>query len=133
VSLAPEPGAAGQSEATPAPATGEFTGSTNATPEGEADGAGGRRGSAPSLGHLVQPRYPESARRAGIQGRALLAVTVHADGTVGDIRLKQSAGHDDLDAAAVDAVKRWRFAPAQRWGTAVDFCCVEIPIDFHLH
>jgi protein TonB len=72
-------------------------------------------------------------RRAAIEGTAVVVVAIQADGSVGEVRLRQSAGHAELDAAAVEAVKRWRFAPAQRRGVAVQFCCVEIPIAFRLH
>src|SRR5207302_449003 len=69
---------------------------------------------APRGGYQVRPSYPTSARRAGIQGTTLLGVFVGADGRVGDVIVKQSAGHPDLDAAAAEAVKRWRFEPARR-------------------
>lgn len=72
-------------------------------------------------------------RRAALQGTSVVLAAIRADGSVGEVRLKQSAGHADLDTAAVDAVKRWHFAPARRRGVAVDFCCVEIPIAFRLH
>ena len=86
----------------------------------------------PRAGQRVSPTYPEHARRAAVQGTSVVIAAIRADGSVGEVRLKQSAGHPDLDAAAIDAVHRWRFAPAQRRGVAVDFCCVEIPIAFRL-
>jgi len=96
-------------------------------PEGDGAGVG-----APTLGHRVAPSYPESMRRAALEGTAVVLAAIHADGSVGDVRLRQSAGHWELDTAAVDAVRRWRFRPAQRRGLAVEFCCIEIPIVFRL-
>jgi protein TonB len=99
---------------------------------GAPGGTGEGRLSPPGVGFRVEPAYPEAARRAAAHGTALVAIAVRADGSVGEVRLMQSAGRDDLDGAAVDAVKKWRFAPAQRRGAAVDFCCIEIPFRFGL-
>ena len=65
-------------------------------------------------GSQAQPSYPESARRQGIQGTATLRVQVLANGQVGEVAVEQSAGHPDLDQAAIDAARRWRFEPARR-------------------
>ena len=61
----------------------------------------------PLGGYQVRPRYPESARRAGVQGTTLLKLRVLENGRVGDVVVEQSAGHRDLDHAAADAVKKW--------------------------
>jgi len=86
---------------------------------------------APRGGYQVKPSYPTSARRAGIQGTTLLGVFVGADGHVGDVVVKQSAGHPDLDAAAADAVRRWRFEPARRGSEPVAMW-VLLPVQFRL-
>jgi periplasmic protein TonB len=86
---------------------------------------------APRGGYQVRPSYPTSARRAGIQGTTLLGVFVAADGRVGEVVVKQSAGHPDLDAAAADAVKRWRFEPARRGSESVAMW-VLLPVEFRL-
>ncbi|NIP98177.1 MAG: TonB family protein, partial [Akkermansiaceae bacterium] len=52
-----------------------------------------------------QPPYPKSARRAGTEGRVLLAVQVRSDGRVGSVRVSESSGSAVLDSAAVSAVK----------------------------
>ncbi len=85
----------------------------------------------PRGGYQVTPSYPASARRLGIEGTALLRVFVDAKGHVGDVVVKQSAGHPDLDRAAADAVRRWRFDPA-RQGTDAVAMWVELPVEFHL-
>jgi TonB family protein len=65
-------------------------------------------------GSQAQPLYPDSARRLDIQGTTTLRVQVLADGQVGEVAVEQSAGHPDLDQAAVDAARQWRFQPARR-------------------
>lgn len=85
----------------------------------------------PRGGYQVTPSYPASARRLGIEGTALLRVFVDSDGRVGDVVVKQSAGHPDLDRAAAEAVRRWRFEPARRGADTVAMW-VELPVEFHL-
>jgi len=85
----------------------------------------------PRGGYQVRPSYPSSARRLGIQGMTTLRVYVAADGRVGDVIVHESAGHPDLDSAAADAVKRWRFEPARR-GTEAVGVWVLLPVEFRL-
>jgi protein TonB len=70
-------------------------------------------------------------RRLGIQGTTLLRVHVLADGRIGDVLVERSAGHSDLDRAAMDAVRRWRFEPARRGDDAVAMW-VLLPVEFRL-
>jgi periplasmic protein TonB len=85
----------------------------------------------PRGGYQVRPSYPNNARRLGIQGTTLLSIFVAVDGRVADVVIKQSAGHPDLDQAAADAVKRWRFEPARRGNEAVAMW-VLLPVEFRL-
>ena len=89
------------------------------------------RTAAPRGGYQAWPSYPANARRLGIQGTTLLSVFVAVDGRVGDVVVQQSAGHPDLDRAAADAVKRWRFEPARRGAEAVAIW-VLLPVEFRL-
>jgi len=59
----------------------------------------------------VAPVYPLIARRKGLYGEVLLMVELHKDGSIANIVIKKSSGHDILDKAALSAVKRWIFAP----------------------
>jgi protein TonB len=101
------------------------------------DGSGRGRGEAPSsparptAGHQVKPRYPESARRANIQGTTLLKLQVLANGKVGEVLIEKSAGHRDLDNAAAEAVKKWLFEPARMGKTPVAVW-VLLPVKFEL-
>jgi periplasmic protein TonB len=85
----------------------------------------------PTGGYQVRPSYPSTARRLGVQGTTLLRVHVLEDGRVGGIDVEQSAGHPDLDQAATDAVRRWRFEPARRGEQAVAMW-VRLPVEFRL-
>lgn len=89
------------------------------------------RPSRPVGGYQVKPWYPESARQEGIQGTTELKVLVGANGSVGQVLVVKSAGHPDLDRAAVDAVKTWRFDPARRGREAVAIWVI-IPVQFKL-
>ena len=93
--------------------------------------AGVTRVARPTGGYQVRPSYPSSARRLGAQGTTMLRVHVLDDGRVGDVDIEESAGHRDLDQAAADAVRRWRFEPARRGDEAVAMW-VRVPVEFRL-
>ena len=77
------------------------------------------------------PDYPRDAFRRRESGTVLLRVHVGADGDPHDIDLISSSGSRSLDRAAIDAVRRWRFAPAMRGETPVEGI-VQVPIEFAL-
>lgn len=85
----------------------------------------------PQGGYQVRPTYPTTPRRLGIQGTTLLRVHVLADGRIGDVLVESSAGHPDLDEAAIGAVRGWRFDPARR-GTEPVAMWVLLPVEFRL-
>ena len=85
----------------------------------------------PSGGYQVRPSYPSTARRLGIEGTSLLRVYVAADGRVADVQVDQTAGHPDLDRAAMDAVRRWKFEPGRRGSEPVGMW-VRLPVQFVL-
>jgi protein TonB len=85
----------------------------------------------PQGGYQVRPTYPSTPRRLGIQGTTLLRVYVLADGRIGDVLVESSAGHPDLDQAAIGAVRGWRFDPARR-GTEPVAMWVLLPVEFRL-
>ena len=83
----------------------------------------------PRGGYQYFPPYPSAARRLGVQGTTILHVLVANTGLVAQVVVKQSAGHPDLDQAATDAVRRWRFEPARR-GTEPVEMWVQLPFEF---
>ena len=77
------------------------------------------------------PRKKNARRKAGAQGTTLLKLRVLENGKVGEVQIERSAGHPDLDNAAVDAVKRWLFEPA-RMGTTPVAVWVLLPVKFQI-
>lgn len=55
------------------------------------------------------PRYPEDAKRAGVQGVVQVEIVIDEAGRVRDARVVRSVPM--LDQAALDGVRRWRFDP----------------------
>ncbi|MBA2356204.1 MAG: energy transducer TonB, partial [Acidobacteria bacterium] len=107
---------------------------------GIGDGSGGGEGGGPyrpgsgveppRLLREVKPDYTEDARRRGLEGEVVLEIVVRRDGRVGDVRVRQGLG-SGLDQQAVEAVRRWQFAPATRKGRQVDVV-VEVAVEFRL-
>lgn len=77
------------------------------------------------------PGYPDLSRRLGEKGTVTLEILVKANGTVGEVKIKESSGYKRLDKAAVNAIKRWRFVPASQAGAPIDYW-YEIPFEFGL-
>lgn len=67
----------------------------------------------------IPPVYPPSARERGLEGRVVIRLVVGVDGVPSEVGVTQSSGVESFDAAAVDAVRQWRFEPARRAGVAV--------------
>lgn len=59
--------------------------------------------------HQVVPEYPEDARRAGVQGTAVLNAVVSAEGKVTEVQVV--SGPEALTLAASNAVRGWRYEP----------------------
>ena len=78
-----------------------------------------------------KPVYPPLSRRLNEEGKVWLRVRVGADGSALEVELKQGSGHARLDAAARDAVARWRFVPAKRGAEPIE-SWVAVPILFAL-
>jgi TonB family protein len=74
------------------------------------------------------PGYPAALRKAGIKGRAVVAVRITPKGAVID-PVVESASDPAFGEAALSAVRGWRFIPRVKDGRAVE-SRVEIPIAF---
>jgi len=77
------------------------------------------------------PTYPAQALAGGIEGTVLLRLRIAADGRVSKVEIIDSSDHLILDAAAVRAVRTWRFVPARRAGAPVA-TTVRLPVRFAL-
>ncbi len=65
----------------------------------------------PAVIKRVDPKYPDLARKAGIEGRVILKVWIDKRGKVKDVVVLKSSA-EMLDAAAIAAAKQWEFTPA---------------------
>jgi TonB family protein len=138
-------GSNGKGSTTARRESGEFSGGNDAgAPASRREGTGETRqeGSSvwqskdadavPRYGDNARPAYPPLARLRGYQGVVILFVEVLADGRVGQMGIRRSAGHEILDRAALEAVRTWRFEPGRRAGQAVTMS-VEVPVRFVLN
>ena len=85
----------------------------------------------PSYGFTPRPGYPAVAIRRGYEGSVLLNVRVLPNGKPEEVTVFKSSGYKVLDNAALKAVKKWKFVPAQRGFKAVS-SWVKVPIEFRL-
>ena len=67
----------------------------------------------------VDPSYPSQLMRENVAGTVIVYAVIHADGSVGNIRVLRGVD-DRLDRFACNAVSQWRFQPATKNGTPVD-------------
>ena len=67
----------------------------------------------------TEPIYPPASRRAGEEGTVKLRILVDERGMPRDVQLAQGSGFARLDQAAMDAVRKWRFAAATNGSQAV--------------
>lgn len=94
--------------------TGTSTGSgsaTRGTPQGRGRGAGDAEGTGSgrlACRECAKPKYPERARRKGIEGSTKVKLEVDDRGNVTDAKVAQSSGNADMDKEAVRAARRWK-------------------------
>jgi TonB family protein len=86
---------------------------------GVGGGAFSRTGvTAPRAIYDPEPEYSDEARRVKHQGVVVLSLVVDAQGQARNIRVARSLGMG-LDEKAIEAVKKWRFAPGTKDGSPV--------------
>jgi TonB family protein len=68
----------------------------------------------------VAPKFPASTRNRNVNGWVELEFTVKPDGSTGDIVVTNSSPRKTFDAAAMSAVRQWRYKPVMRDGQAVE-------------
>lgn len=70
------------------------------------------------------PRYPQNAYEAGIEGYVQLEVVIAPDGIVSSAKVLKAEPSGWFEAAALEAVKQWRYPPAGReivFKVSIDF------------
>lgn len=87
--------------------------------------------SAPRAIYSPDPEYSEEARKAKYQGVCVLWLVVGADGRPQQVRVTRSLGLG-LDEKAIEAVKTWKFEPAQKDGHPVSVQ-INVEVSFRLY
>ena len=72
----------------------------------------------PKATYNPNPVYPPSASKDRVTGDVMMEAIVDENGRVQNIRVVRSL-RNDLDNAAVDTFRRWRFEPARKDGQAM--------------
>jgi len=118
--------------------TGSFTVSVPRIGGGRRGGGGGGGSllgedmdSPPTPVTKIQPSYPTSLLSKGIGGKVLVLCSVDETGKVVSTSIKKSSGNSELDKAAVNAVTKWKFKPAQKAGRNMRATCV-VPFNFEV-
>ncbi len=114
-----------------APPPAETAPSVNAANAGH--GSNAANGAATAAVPISQPppTYPRNAMQMSREGRVRVRVDIGADGIPTDSSVVESSGDHDLDRAAMQGVRRWRFKPAMAHGAPVA-SNVTVPIEFKL-
>jgi protein TonB len=82
-----------------------------------------------NLIYRVQPDYPEIARQVRVQGPVRLRAIIGKGGTIENLVVE--SGHPMLVAAAIKAVRQWRYRPYLLNGEPVEVEA-EITVNFVL-
>ena len=77
----------------------------------------------------VQPRYPNEAKEARVQGKVILEAIVDPSGNVANVRVLQSIPL--LDQSAIDAVRQWKYEPTLLNGVPVPIV-MTVTVNFSL-
>lgn len=75
--------------------------------------------SQPAATRKVDPAYPLQLMRENVAGTVVLYAIIHADGSVGNVRVLRGVD-ERIDRFASQAIAQWRFQPAMKNGTPVD-------------
>lgn len=76
--------------------------------------------------------YPPEARRAREEGVVTIRFTVDRDGNVSGAAIKRTSGHDLLDAATLDLLRRVAPLPKMPATMARDSVTISLPIEYAL-
>ena len=96
-------------------------GSGAGTSEGSGDGTGGYRvvwnepdaGTGRQVLSSPAPKVPRWVSTQGLTLSVVASFTLTPEGIVSGAKVEQSSGYTDVDAAVVDAIRRWRFTAAK--------------------
>lgn len=77
--------------------------------DGGVQGGGDQKVMPPKLVKQVNPVYPETARKSGVEGVVILEATTDTYGRVANVKILRSIPL--LDQAAIDALRQWVYEP----------------------
>ena len=77
------------------------------------------------------PSYPEEARKKQLEDQVVVRYIIGKNGRILDVQIIDHARDPIFDAAAVEAIKRWRFRPMIKDGKAVEVVH-ELAVNFEL-
>lgn len=67
----------------------------------------------------VPPKFPEKARRGGVEGFVKLTVFVNQNGTVDQVKVLDASPQGVFEQVAQDAIRSWEFEPGVYQGESV--------------
>lgn len=80
----------------------------------------------------IEPKYPPTAARDGINGWVQLRFNIAADGRVTDVRVLAAEPRRVFEQEAIRALKNWKYQPKLENGRAVAQSDQEVQLDFRL-
>ncbi|WP_348729449.1 energy transducer TonB [Rheinheimera texasensis] len=102
----------------------ELTGPTMETP------AGTDKTATPLV--RIEPKYPPTAARDGVNGWVQLRFNVASDGRGTDVRVLAAEPRRVFEQEAIRALKNWKYQPKLENGRAVAQSDLEVQLDFRL-
>jgi periplasmic protein TonB len=69
--------------------------------------------------HNCQSKYPPLAMRLNHEGVTTIGFTIEPNGSVTNVHVVDSSGHDELDQAAIPCASSWTYKPALQNGQPV--------------
>jgi protein TonB len=67
----------------------------------------------------IPPKFPEKARRSGVEGFVKLSVFVNENGSVAQVRVLDATPRGVFEQVAEDAIRAWEFQPGVYKGESV--------------
>ncbi len=86
----------------------------------------------PIPGKMPPPDYPVEAAARGDHGTVTVRILVDAEGAPSGVEMAKSSGSRDLDNAALQTVRNWRFKPARNSNDQPVPGSIEIPFEFNV-
>ena len=83
----------------------------------------------PTYKNRVEPKYPDTAKKAGKEGTVILQMTIDENGLPKNIVALTNLGFG-LEAAAIEALEQMTFHPATKAGKPISLDDVQIPYEF---